>query len=78
MSFLRIKKLLENTVLIHPLDQKLWSEGLVRAKHAHVLDDVVQVSNTMDPSLHIRRSKAKKRDFKLKDFSLFLTFVLSD
>jgi hypothetical protein len=64
--------------LLHPLYQRKGCEVLVGRVHSLVLDDLVKVSNTLDPSLKVATLKTHECYFELQNFCLLFSLFLSD
>ena len=78
MSLLRVKKDAENFILLHPVDQKFSCEALV-LEDCIVLDYLVKVFNTLDPTFEKTGFEAHEGNFKLEHLSLlFSLFFRSD
>lgn len=54
-----VKNNIKDAILFHPLNKEFVTECLIVAvKHSQVLNDLVQVSDTLDSSLKVRRLQA--------------------
>lgn len=77
MSSLGVEENPEHVIALHPLDEELGGETLVR-EDSIALDNLVKVSDTLDPPFQVVRLQAHQGDLEAENLGFLLSFVLGD